>query len=123
MSGTKRGKTNVEFPSLEHFEQLNQAQGRILRWSELEQGGDNIYFVQRYFKNTKSQFDSEDTIILDLEKKNSLPCKVYCSGVVAKDICSKWEMMIKGQKMFLRPNGTAKSESGNTYYVANIVVQ
>ena len=125
MSGNKRTKANtsVDFPSLEHFEQLNQAQGRILRWNELEQGGENIYFVRRYFKNTKSKFESEDSIILDLEKKNSLPCKVYCGGVVAKDVCAKWKMIIKGQKMFLRPNGTAQSQAGNTYYVANIVIQ
>ena len=67
MSGNKRTKTNVDFPSLEQFEQLNQAQGRILKWSELEQGGENIYHVRRYFKNNKSQFDSEN-IILEVEK-------------------------------------------------------
>ena len=111
-------KSTVDFPPPQRFEEL----GRILKWSELEQGGENIYHVRRYFENTKSQFDTK-SIILELEKKDSPPFKVYCCGEVAKDICGKWDLMVEGQNMFLRPNGTRKSEAGYYYNVAHVVIQ
>ena len=119
MSGNKRScKSSVEFPSQAAFED----HGKILKWVELEQGGENIYHIRRYFENTKSKFETK-SIILEMAKENSPVLKAYCSGNVAEDICTKWENMDKGQNMFLRPNGTAVSEEGFTYNVADIVIR
>ena len=122
MSGNKRAKTNVDHPSMERFEELNQVQGKILKWNQLEQGGENIYHVRRYYENPKSLFATR-SIILELEKKNEPICKVYCSGEVAKEVCYKWDAMDKGQNMFLRSNGTATTEAGHMCNLVDVVIQ
>ena len=116
MSGKK--DTAVDFPPQEAFED----QGRIMKWSELEQGGENIYHVMRYVENTKSEFETRN-IILEMKKQDSPSLKVYCCGHIAENICSKWKLMNEGQNLFIRPNGTAKSKAGYTYNVAQIDIR
>ena len=121
MSGNKRtAKTTVDFPPQESFD--HQGRIGILGWSDIAQGGENIYHIRRYFENTRSKFDTK-SIILEMQKKNSPVLKVYCGGVVARDICNQWETMDKGQNMFIRPDGTATSEAGYEYNVAHIIIQ